>query len=156
MEVRIYDSLHRKVALLVTVALTAGVLAAFTTFLLLPHQGTRVPTQAYFILIVPVGMILTVFAVMNLMTGATIRIERPSGEVFQLDFLFGLEVRRQRFNLSEFDRVSLSRSFRAGYQVSLVGRDQELKVFLTANLGTARHRAEEVAAECGLTVSDQL
>ena len=80
----------------------------------------------------------------------------PSGKVFQLDFLFGLEVRRQRFNLSEFDRVSLSQGFRAGYQVSLVGRDQDLKVFLTANLGTACHRAEEVAAECGATVGDQL
>ena len=90
MEVGVYDSLNRKV--LITVALTAGVLAAFTMFLLLPHQGTRVPT-----------------------TGATIRIERPSGKVFQLDFLFGLEVRRQRFNLSESDRVSLSRGFRAGY-----------------------------------------
>jgi hypothetical protein len=43
-----------------------------------------------------------------------------------------------------------------GCQVSLVGRDQELKVFLTANLGTACHRAEEVAAECGPTVSDRL
>jgi hypothetical protein len=70
------------------------------------------PAQAYLILIVPVAMILAAFAVMNLMTGATIRIERPSGEVFQLDFLFGLEVRRQRFNLSEFDRVSPSRGFR--------------------------------------------
>ena len=39
------------------------------------------------------------------------------------------------------------RCFPAGYQVSLVGRDQELKVSLTATLGTARHRAEEVAAE---------
>ena len=131
MEVGVYDSLNRKV--LITVALTAGVLTALTMFLLLPHQGTRVPT-----------------------TGATIRIERPSGKVFQLDFLFGLEVRRQRFNLSEFDLVSMSRGFRAGYQVSLVSRDQELKVFLTANLGIACHRAEEVAAECGPTVSDQL
>jgi hypothetical protein len=61
LEVKVYDSLNRKV--LITVALTAGVLAAFTMFLLLPHQGTRVPT-----------------------TGATIRIERPSGKVFQLDF----------------------------------------------------------------------
>jgi hypothetical protein len=99
-------------------------------FLLLPHQGTA--------------------------DGATIRIERPSGKVFQLDFLFGLEVRRPRFNLSDFDRVSLSRGFRAGYQVSLVGWDRELKLFLTANLGSACHRAEKVAAECAPTVSDQL
>jgi hypothetical protein len=48
--------------------------------------------------------------------GATISIERSSGKVFQLDFLFGLEVRRQRFDLSEFDGVSLSRGFPAGYQ----------------------------------------
>ena len=78
------------------------------------------------------------------------------GKVFQLDFLFGLEVRWQRFNLSEFDRVSLSRGFRAGYQVSLAGRDQELKAFLMANLGTACHRAKEVAAGCGAAVGDQL
>jgi hypothetical protein len=156
MEVRIYDSLNTKVASLIMVALTAGVLAAFTMFLLLPHQATRIPTVLYFILIVPVGMILAAFAIMNLMSTATIRIERTSATVFQVDFLFGLEVRRQRFNLSEFDRVSLSRGCRAGYQVSLVGRDQDLKVFLTANLGTARDRAEEIAAECGLTVSDQL
>ena len=44
-----------------------------------------------------------------------------------MTFLFGLEVRRRRFNLSEFDRVSLSQGFRAGHQVSLVGRDQELR-----------------------------
>jgi len=67
-----------------------------------------------------------------------------------------LEMRRQRFNPSEFDRASVIRGFRAGYQVSLVGREQELKVFLTANLETAGHRAEEVAAEGRPTVSDQL
>jgi hypothetical protein len=118
MGVRVYDSLNRKV--LITVALTARVLAAFTMFLLLPHQGTRVPT-----------------------TGATIL---RRGLSARLPILFGLEVRRQRFNLSEFDRVSLSRGFRAGYQVSLADREQELRVFPTANLGTACHRAEEVAA----------
>jgi hypothetical protein len=80
---------------------------------------------------------------------------RLSGKVFQLDFLFGLEVRQQRFNLSEFDRVSLSRGFHAGYQVFLVGPDKELKVFR----GEPRNRvhpAEDVAAECGPTVTDQL
>jgi hypothetical protein len=53
---------------------------------LLTHQGTSVPTEGATI---------------------TIRIARSSGKVFRLDFLFGLEV-RQRFNLFEFDRVSLS------------------------------------------------
>jgi hypothetical protein len=45
--------------------------------------------------------------------------------------------------------VSVLKTEREGYERGV--RDQELKVFLTANLGTARHRAEEVAAECGLT-----
>jgi len=36
MEVRIYDNLNRKVASLITVALNAGVLAAFTMCLLPP------------------------------------------------------------------------------------------------------------------------
>jgi hypothetical protein len=81
-------------------------------FLLLPHQGTRVPT-----------------------TGATIRIERPSGKVFQLDFLFDLEVWRQRFNLSEFDRQP-ERGFRAGCQVSLVGRDRRSAISYKGSGGT--------------------
>ena len=46
--------------------------------------------------------------------------------------------------------------FRAGYQDSLAGRERELKVLLTANLRPACHCAEEVAAECGPTVGDQL
>jgi hypothetical protein len=102
LEVRVYDSLNRKV--LITVALTVGVLAAFTMFLLLPTkgQGCRRPERRF-------------------------ASSAPQARSFSSTFLFGLEVRRRRFNLSEFDRVSLSQGFRAGYQVSLVGRDQELR-----------------------------
>ena len=130
MEVGVYDRLNRKV--LIPVALTAGVLAAFTMFLLLPHQGTRVPT-----------------------TGATIRIERPSGKVFQLDFLFGLEVRRQRFNLSEFDRVSLSRAafVPEGFPRRSGPGTEGLPYGEPGNLVSPRRRS---CAECGPTVSDRL
>jgi hypothetical protein len=60
------------------------------------------------------------------------------------------------FRLSNFDRVSLNRGFRAGYRVSLLGREQEAMVFATNNLGNARERADEIAGECGLKVSDHL
>ena len=63
---------------------------------------------------------------------------------------------RQSFRLSNFDRVSLSRGFRAGYRVSVIGREQELMVFASNNLGNARERADEIAGECGLKVRDHL
>ena len=111
------------------------------------------PAELYPVLIVPAGMILALFALIRMITSARIRFERETGEVVRFYFLFGREVRRTRFNLSDFDRVSLSRGFRTGYRVSLVGRDQDLAVFFTANLATARDRADKVAAECGLKVT---
>jgi hypothetical protein len=154
MEIRVYD---KKISRTITLALTASVLAAFSTFLVItPHHETRLPPEAYPILILPVGMTLVALALINMLTNAQTRIERPTGEVFRLDFLFGIEVRRQRFSLIDFDRVSLSRGYRAGYKVSLVGRDHDLTILITDNLASARGRAEEVAAACGLKVSDQL
>ena len=156
MEITIYDTLNRRVVLNLTVALTAGIFAAFSTFFLMSKGRTAMPAELYPILIVPAGMILALFALIRMMTSARIRFERETGEVVRFYFVFGREVGRKRFNLSDFDRVSLSRGFRTGYRVSLVGRDQDLAVFFTANLATARDRADKVAAECGLKVSDQV
>ena len=63
------------------------------------------------------------------------------GEVSRVYSLLGLNLRVQKFNLSDFERVSLYRAYRTGYQVSLVGRERELVAFLSANLGSARERA---------------
>ena len=156
MEITIYDTLNRRVVLNLTVALTAGIFAAFSTFFLMSKGRTAMPAELYPILIVPAGMILALFVLIRMMTSARIRFERETGEVVRFYFVFGREVRRKRFNLSDFDRVSLSRGFRTGYRVSLVGRVQDLAVFFTANLATARDRADKVAAECGLKVSDQV
>ena len=156
MEVTVYDNLNKRVVLAITVAVTMGLVAAFATLFLMPHGTANVPAEVYPILLVPVGMILLVFVVLRMVTSVRIRIERVTGEVFRFYFLLGRELGRRRFNISDFDRISLSRAYRAGYQVSLVGRDQDLIVFATANLRTARDRAEKVAAECGLTVTDQL
>jgi hypothetical protein len=101
-------------------------------------------------------MILAVLLLISIMTSVRIHVECGTGQVFRLFTLFGRQVWLERFNLSEFDRVSLSRAFRAGYRVSLLGRQQDLIVFFTNNLGNARDRAEAVAAECGLSVSDHL
>jgi hypothetical protein len=156
MEITVYDSLNRRVVLNLTVALTAGILAAFSTFFLMSKERTAMPAELYAVLIVPAVMILALFALIRMMTSARIRFERAKGEVVWFYFVFGREVRRRRFNMSDFDRVSLSRAFRAGYRVSLVGRDQDLAVFFTANLAIARDRADRVAAECELKVSDQV
>ena len=156
MEITVYDSLNRRVVLNLTVALTAGILAAFSTFFLMSKERTAMPAELYAVLIVPAVMITALFALIRMMTSARIRFERATEEVIWFYFVFGCEVRRKRFNLSDFNRVSLSRGFRSGYRVSLVGHDQDLAVFFTAKLAIARDRADEVAAECRLKVSDQV
>jgi len=156
MEITVYDNLNRRAVLNLTVALTAGILAAFSTFFLLSKGRTVMPAEVYSVMIVPAAMILALFALIRLLTGARIRFERQTGNVVRFYFVFGREAGRKQFHVSDFARVSLSRAFRAGYRVSLVGRDQDLPVFFTANLATARDRADQVAAECGLKVSDQV
>jgi hypothetical protein len=156
MELTVYDTLNRRVVLNLTVALTAGILAAFSTFFLMSKGRAAMPAELYPVLIVPAGMILALLALIRMMTSARVRFRRETGEIVRFYFVFGREVRRKRFNLSDFDRVSLSRGFRTGYRVSLVGRDQDLAIFFTGTLATARDRADKVAAECGLKVSDQV
>jgi hypothetical protein len=156
MEITVYDNLDRKVVLALTAALTAGILAAFSTFFIMSKGTGPMPAELYPVLIAPAGMVLALFALLRTMTSARIRFERAIGEVVRFYSVFGREVRLKRFNLADFDRVSLSRGFRTGYRVSLVGRDQDLPVSFTANLAAARDRVEKVAAECGLKVSDQV
>ena len=101
-------------------------------------------------------LILALFPLISITTNVRIRVERVTGKMFRLFTLFGHEVRQQRFNLSDFDHVSLDRGSRAGYRVSLLGRQQDVIVFFTNNLDAARERANEIAAECGFKVSDHL
>ena len=148
MEFTVYERAIRRLGLVMTLSLLLGMFAAFgITYRLLPHGGTstKMPVEFY-ILIFTVGIILPVFAIAEITTGVTIRIERATGEIFRMYTLLGREVRRERFNLSDFDRVSLSRGFRTGYRVSLLGRERDLLVCYTTNLGAARDRADKVAA----------
>jgi hypothetical protein len=153
MEFKVYDT---RLGALISVALISGYLAAVGTGLLL-RGVTKMPTDFYFFQIFPLGGIaLAVFVIAQVTFNVRIRIERETGEVFRLYALFGREVRRQRFNLPDFDRVSLNRGFRSGYRVFMLGREQDLMICFTAKLGSARDRADQVAAECGLKVSDNL
>ena len=158
MEFTVYDGPVRRLGLILTLPLLLGMFAAFGIYRLLPHgeTSTKMPVELYFSLIFPVGIVLAVFAVAEITTGVRIRIERATREMFRLYMLLGREVRRERFNLSDFDRVSLSRGFRTGYRVSLLGRERDLMVCYTTNLGAARDRADKVATQCGFKVSDQL
>ena len=155
MEFTVYDGQNKRAGLLIVVALIMGIVAAFGTFLMVRHGETTAPPGSYLFLF-PLTMILALFPLISITFSMRIRVERANGEIFRLFTLFGHEVWRQRFRLSNFDRVSLNRGFRAGYRVSLLGREQEVMVFATNNLGNARERADEIAGECGLEVSDHL
>ena len=156
MEFRVYDGASRRVGPILIVGLAMGMLAAFSTLLLTAQGATRIRNGVVLVLLFPGAIILALSAVISLMMSVRIRIERMTGEVLRQYAVFGLDVSRQRFRLSDFDRVSLNRNFRAGYRVSLVGREEDLTIFFSAKLGTAREQADKVAAECGLKLSDQL
>jgi hypothetical protein len=105
---------------LVVVALIIGMGAVVGTFVVVRHGETTAPTGAYLFLF-PLTMILALFPLISITFSMRIRVERANGEIFRLFTLFGHEVWRQRFRLSNFDRVSLNRSFRGGYLFPYLG-----------------------------------
>jgi hypothetical protein len=155
MEFIVYDGQNKRAAALVAVAPIIGMVAAVGMFVVVRRGETTAPGGSYLFLF-PLTMILALFPLINITSSMRIRVERANGEIFRLFSLFGHEVWRQRFRLSSFDRVSLNRGFRAGYRVSLLGREQEVMVFATNDLRNARERADQIAAECELKVSDHL
>jgi hypothetical protein len=155
MEFSVYDGQNKKAAVLVVVALIVGMAAGVGTVVTVRHAETPAPHGSYLSLF-PLALVLALFPLISITSNMRIRVERGSGEVSRLFRLFGHEVWRQRFRLSDFDRVSLNRAFRTGYRVSLLGREQDVMVLATNNLGDARERADKLAAECGLKVSDHL
>jgi hypothetical protein len=156
MEFPVYDALTRRISVLVGLALCAPPLAMLYFAGLASHGRTQMPVEFYLVLSFPVAVIVAMVPFLNVMFGVRIRIERATGAIFRIYSLFGGEVRRQSLPLSDFDRVSLSRGFRGGYRVFLLGREHDLMACTTAKLGVARERAEKIAAECGLKVCDQL
>ena len=158
MDFSIYDSSAKRVGRAAVGALVAGMVAAFTAVFLASHGTTKdgrgLPEQLPLLLISLVLLVGLLFIMGTV--GVRIRIDRGMGEVCRVYSLLGLDLRAQKFNVSDFERVSLYRAYRTGYQVSLVGRERELVAFLSANLGSARERANQLAAECGLKVTDQL
>ena len=156
MEFAVYDGPNRRAGTMVGVALIFGLLASFCVFMLLSHPGKPIPAESYLPLIVLAGLILALFPVISMITSTRIRIERQRGEVLRLWSIYGHDVRTQSFHLSDFERVSLNRTFRRGYQIALVGTQQDLTVFLTPDLAAARDHAEAVASACGLKLADHL
>ena len=158
-EFSVYDGGGKRVRLAIFGALVAGMVASFTTVFLASQgavvRGGRGLPEQFPILVIPAVLIVGLVLIMVTLV-VRIRIERGMGEVYRVYSLLGLDLRVQKFNVSDFERVSLYRAFRAGYQVSLVGRERELVAFVSANLGSARERANQLAAECGLKVTDQL
>jgi hypothetical protein len=156
MEFAVYDGPNRRAGTMVMIGLIFGLLGSLCVFLLIPHPGKPIPAESYLPLMVPVALIIAVFPLISVITGVQIRIERQTNEVLRLWSIFGYNVRTQSFRLADFERVSLSRAFRRGYQVALIGPQQDLTVFLTPNLAAARDHAQGVASACGLKIADHL
>lgn len=150
MEFRVYDGASRRVGPILIVGLAMGMLAAFSTLFLTAQGATRIRNGLFLVLLLPAAIILALSAVHQLDDERADSHRAHDREVLRQYAVFGLDVSRQRFRLSDFDRVSLNRNFRAGYRVSLVGREEDLTIFFSAKLGTAREQADKVAAECGL------
>jgi hypothetical protein len=104
------------------------------------------------LVVLSAGLLLLI----HLTTNVWIRIDPTQRRVIQIYKLFGYQVYRRNYDLSQFDRISLHRAFRGGYRATLVGREQEVVLSASWKLGWVRHAAEQVATSTGLTMSDQL
>ena len=103
-----------------------------------------------------VALFAGLFLMIHLATNVWIHIDPMQRRVFRIYKLFGSPLYRRVYDLSQFDRISLHRAFRGGYQATLVGREQEVALSVSGKLGWVRHAAEQVATSIGLKMSDQL
>jgi len=99
---------------------------------------------------------LVVFLLIHITTNVWVSIDTMQRKVFQIYKLLGSPVYRRTFDLSQFERISLHRAFRGGYQATLVGREREVVVSASWKLAWVRHAAEQVSSSIGLKLSDQL
>ena len=90
-----------------------------------------------------VALVFTgLFALVHVMINAWIRIDLADRKVFQLYKLFGRPVAQKSYDLSRFDRISLHRAFRGGYQATLVAPDREVLLASSGNLGAPGRGAD--------------
>jgi hypothetical protein len=153
-EFRVYGKTSRFIIAIFAAPMLA-VAAGLFVFLSAEPAGGMQP-GIYLVMAMPAMTTLLLTLLLSVTMGVRIRIERPEGAVYRIHALLGYELRRKRFALADFQRVSLYRTGRGGYHASLIGRDEELICSFSASLKEVRETAERVAAECGLKVTDHL
>lgn len=153
MEAPVYDRVARW-------GTSAGALVFFVpviAFLIGLQATDRKAAADLLFVLVPLAFVYTgLFFFLHIMTNVWIRIDMVTGEVFQVYKLFVWPLYQRMYDLSQFDRVSLHRSFRGGYRATLVGRVREVVVAASWNLARARDAAERASAVSRLRVNDQI
>jgi ribosome modulation factor len=149
----VYDPVTRRLATIVTLTLLVPIVAGLLTLRSLDQKAA-----GEFLSIAPffVALFAGVFLMIHLSTHVSISIDPMKRRISRIYKLFGYPVYRQAYDLSRFDRVSLHRAFRGGYQATLVGNDREVTLSASARLGWVRSAAEQAAIASGLKMSDQL
>ena len=148
-----YDSVTRRLGAIVLLALFVpigiGVMAL---------QSFDRKASADLLIVVAFLAVVTAgcFLLVHLTTNVWIRIDPTRRKIFHVYKLFGYPVYQRVYDLSQFDRISLHRAFRGGYQATLVGREREVALSASWKLGWVRDAAERAAPSIGLQVSDQL
>ena len=156
MEIPVYDRLSRRLVLGIIPVLFLPIAIVFRTFWSNPAFGGSIPHDISFLLISLTAFTAALSLVLYLLTNARTNIDPDEGKVFRAYKLFGWTMYRRDLELSQFDRVSLHRGARGGYRAMLVGREKEVVLRLSADLGQTRKAAEDAASVSGLKLNDQL
>lgn len=153
MDSPVYDTVTRRLATIVTLTLLVPIVAGLLALRSLDQKasGELLGIAPFF-----VALFAGIFLMIYLSTHVWISIDPMRRTISRTYKLFGYPVYRQVYDLSQFDRVSLHRAFRGGYQATLVGKDREVTLSASARLGWVRRAAEQAGISSGLVMSDQL
>jgi hypothetical protein len=153
MENYVYEGWARKIGLLIGCSYFIPVLGLTAA---LDLNGHGIPNDLLVINLALLVFALGIGSLVQASMSVRVKIDMAEGKVAQAWSLFGVTVRRKSSDLSQFERISLHRLYRGGYSASLVGRDRELQLAISTNLGRVRGVAEQAAALTRLKLADNL
>lgn len=157
LEMYVYDKLGRRIGLILTPLFFLPIIAVAGGIYSTAPAGHRdIPAELVGMLVFLTAFSLIMGIMVNIAMSLRVRVDPGKGKVFRIYTLLGRVVRRTEFPLSQFDRISLHRAYRGGYLATLIGREREVIIGVSSNLGRVRKAAEEAAACCNLPLKDQL
>lgn len=153
MEHPVYDIWARRTGLLlggVYLLPIAGLTIAVAS------KGHGIPDDLIYIDLILGAVGLALGCTMHACMSARVRIDMAERRVVHSFALFGITLRRIAADLGQFDHISLHRLYRGGYRASLIGREKEVTLAISTNLGRVRTEAQEAATLTGLRLADGL